>query len=92
MPRFANLLDPDSYSASQAFSTALRSKGSAGIVYPSVRAAGEECVAAFRPRVVTRLPTGDEYLLYHYEDRRVDRIFDWTAATWFDPPYRSIGE
>lgn len=51
-PRFAALLDPDSYAASQAFGSRLLSAGSNGIVYPSVRDAGGECLACLRPPLV----------------------------------------
>ena len=49
----APLLDPDSYRASQAYGIARRAEGAGGIVYPSVRRAGGECVAIFRPRLVS---------------------------------------
>lgn len=44
------VLDPDSYVASQALGHRLRHEGSAGIVYPSVRQPGGQCVGLFRPR------------------------------------------
>lgn len=44
---------PDSYVASQALGKALREEGSHGLLYRSVRDAGGECVAAFRPKTVT---------------------------------------
>ena len=51
-PRFAPLLDPDSYAASQAFASLLLAEGSNGVVYPSVRDPGGECLACFRPSLV----------------------------------------
>jgi hypothetical protein len=51
-PRFAPLLDPDSYSASQGFASRLLADGSNGVVYPSVRDPGGECLACFRPPLV----------------------------------------
>ena len=43
---------PGCYAASQAFALELLSKGSNGVVYPSVRASGGRCVACFRPALV----------------------------------------
>jgi hypothetical protein len=48
------ILDPDNYGASKAFALKLKAGKSLGIVYPSVRHEGGECVAAFVPRVVSR--------------------------------------
>ena len=50
--RFRPLLDPHSYAASQAFAASLLSAGANGVVYPSVRDLGGECLACFRPRLV----------------------------------------
>ena len=44
---------PESYVASQALGKALREEDSHGLLYRSVRDAGGECVAAFRPKTVT---------------------------------------
>lgn len=51
-PRFAPLLNPGSYDASQAFAARLLAEGSNGVVYPSVRDPGGECLACFRPPLV----------------------------------------
>jgi hypothetical protein len=56
-PEFAAALDPDSYKASQRLAGELLEKGSLGIVYPSVRAAGV-CLACFRPALVTHVRKG----------------------------------
>jgi RES domain len=52
---FAPLYDPDSHDAAQAFAARLRAAGSNGVLYRSVRHAGGECVACFRPRLVTNV-------------------------------------
>lgn len=52
---FAPLYDPDNYAASQAFAAPLRTGGSNGVIYRSVRHPGGECVACFRPRVVVNV-------------------------------------
>jgi hypothetical protein len=46
---FDELHNPNSYTASQAFADQQREAGSNGLLYRSVRAAGEECVAIFKP-------------------------------------------
>ncbi len=48
----AALHDPDSYTASQAYARELLAAGSPGVLYRSVRRAGGECVACFRPALV----------------------------------------
>jgi hypothetical protein len=63
--RFAPLYDPDSYTASQPFARELLAEGSNGVVYQSVRHAGGECIACFRPKLVL-----DVRVAAHYE-------FEW---------------
>jgi hypothetical protein len=48
-PAVALALDPDSYVESQALAKALRTAGSNGLIYPSVRDAGGQCVGLFYP-------------------------------------------
>jgi RES domain len=48
-----NAYDPDRYGASQDLARALRSQGSQGIVYDSVRRAQGQCVAVFKPKSLT---------------------------------------
>lgn len=55
------LLDADNYSAAQAFGGAERADGSNGIVYPSVRDPDGECVAVFRPRVLSPAVQGRHF-------------------------------
>jgi len=79
--RFAPLLDPDSYVASRAFGRQLRARGSNGIVYPSVRRTGGQCVGAFRPKTVG-LPIQGRHLRYHWDGRRISRYFDYAEDHW----------
>ncbi|QJU58545.1 RES family NAD+ phosphorylase [Sphingomonas sp. AP4-R1] len=51
-PFFAPLHDPESWTASQRLGTQLRRSGSNGIAFRSVRHAGGECLACYRPRLV----------------------------------------
>jgi hypothetical protein len=53
--------DPDQYAPAQSFAAALRANGSNGIVYESVRDPGGECVAIFRPRLLTPVVQGPHF-------------------------------
>src|SRR5699024_1804775 len=55
------LLDPDDYGPAQRFGIAERSNGCMGIVYPSVRDRGGECIAAFRTRVLSPATQGGHF-------------------------------
>jgi hypothetical protein len=57
---FAKCLDPTSYAASQKLAGELIDKGSAGIVYPSVRHSGGTCIACFRPALVNNVRKGGQ--------------------------------
>jgi hypothetical protein len=61
---YAACYDPDSYAASQRLGAEMLENGSNGIIYESVRHAGGECVACFRPRLVNRVR-----VVAHYEYR-----------------------
>ena len=54
-PRWADAHAPDTYAASAALARALRAAGAWGLLYRSVRHAGGQCVAVFRPRAL-KLP------------------------------------
>ncbi len=75
------LLDPDSYAASQAWGAAQRAAGSNGVVYPSVRHTGGQCLGAFRPRAVG-IPVQSTHLQYHWDGSRVVRYFDYEKDVW----------
>lgn len=77
----AAILDPDSYAASQAYAARLRAEGSPGLVYPSDRRQGGECVAAFKPGAVT-IPRQERHLQYRWNGKRVDRYFDYSVDQW----------
>jgi hypothetical protein len=55
------VLDPASHSAGQDLGRRLLDAGSNGVVYPSVRHEGGECVATFRPRLVTNVQVGGHF-------------------------------
>ena len=84
-PLRARVLDPDSYDSSQAFAREIRANGGPGIVYPSVRDAGGECVALFKPRT-PGIPVQERHLQYHWDGTRVDRYFDYADDAWHPWP------
>jgi hypothetical protein len=53
--------DPDRYGTARSFAATLRDQGSNGIVYDSVRDPGGECIAVFRPRLLTPVIQGAHY-------------------------------
>lgn len=65
--------DPDDYTASQVLGRNLRSDGSNGIVYRSVRCAGGECVAIFWPALVG-IPVQADHFDFHWDGQRVDKV------------------
>jgi RES domain len=79
--RWAPLLDPASYVASRDFGRELRAAGSNGIVYPSVRRTGGQCIGAFRPKAVG-LPVQGRHLQYHWDGSRISRYFDYAEDRW----------
>ena len=79
---YADLLDPDDYTVSQAFARTQRAAGTNGIVYPSVRHAGGTCFAAFYPDVMLP-PIQARHLCYHWDGIAIDMIKDLgTAAVY----------
>ena len=75
------VLDPDAYAAGQALGAVLRAAGANGVVYPSVRDPGGECVGAFKPSAVG-IPVPGPNLKYHWDGTRVARYFDYGSREW----------
>lgn len=73
--RLRAVFDPDDYAASQALGRRLRETGSEGLVYPSVRCPGGQCVGLFHPDLAQR-PRQGRHLDYHWDGRRVDLVRD----------------
>ena len=69
----AGAYDPRSYERSQALGRALLESGSNGIVYRSVRDAGGECIACFRPALVLNVRVAAHYE-YRWEGSRTPRV------------------
>ena len=72
------MLDPDDYRAPQALGRALRAAGADGVIFPSVRHAGGECIGAFHPDVVGPCTQGP-HLIYTWDGWRV--LPDYLVAT-----------
>jgi hypothetical protein len=83
VPHSKELLNPNSYAASQPFGADRRKVGSNGISYPSVRHAGGRCIAAFWPNVVS-IPIQERHLQYDWDGKRVARYFDFGREEWTD--------
>lgn len=76
---YPDLLDPDDYTASQAFARSEKAAGADGILYPSVRNPGGYCFAAFYPDVMTT-PVQGRHLSYHWDGTSVDMVKDLGSA------------
>lgn len=74
-PQWTIVLNPDDYGPSQALARRLRATGSDGVVYPSVRDPGGQCVAAFWPDVVA-IPKPGRLLAYHFDGSEIDLVRD----------------
>jgi hypothetical protein len=68
--------DPQAYGPSQVFARELRDAESWGLLYNSVRLAGHECVAAFRPPAVS-IPKQGKHLRYVWSasQQRISFVF-----------------
>lgn len=60
---FSNCLLPDDYRPAQLLAESLLADGSNGIIFPSVRDAGGECIACFRPILVNNVRKRDTWRL-----------------------------
>lgn len=69
------LYHPTDYTASQAFAAAQRAQGAAGVVYHSVRDTTGECVALWRPRLVTSCRQG-AHLGYVWDGTRITAVYE----------------
>jgi hypothetical protein len=71
----AAVFDADDYAASRALGHALHARGSAGVVYRSVRRAGGQCVGLFKPRGA-RACVHAAVLLYAWDGQRFTDIYE----------------
>lgn len=73
----AAVYHPSDYSASHAVARTLRAAQSRGVVYDSVRNRGGECVAVFRPPVLSRCRQA-EHLAYLWDGTRIAHVIKKT--------------
>lgn len=69
------IVDPNDYSHPQSIGRKLRNEGEAGILYPSVRHEGGECLAALRTTIL-RNCLHSAYLEYNWNGRAIDAVFE----------------
>lgn len=72
---FPDIYDPASYAASQKFGRQLRDAGSNGVAFESVRRAGGECVAVFRPKLVQNVRQG-VHLRYAWDGNSIRDVYE----------------
>ena len=65
----------DNYGAGQYLAKTLRKDGSNGIAYDSVRHDGGECVAVFRPRVLSNARQ-ERHLCYVWDGRQIASVYE----------------
>lgn len=73
--RMTDIYDPDSYISSQVFGRNLKLNGANGIAYDSVRHAGGECLAIYKPRLIQNLRQG-VHLRYVWDGGRISRVYE----------------
>jgi hypothetical protein len=82
---WAELLQPDpaQYAFPQSVGARLREAGSNGIVYPSVRRPGGECLGAFWPNVLGPAAEGRRIAL-QWDGSKIASWFDFETNAWAD--------
>lgn len=78
---YPELHHPEDYGPPQALARRLRSQGSRGIVYRSVRHPGGQCLAVLRPKAIPR-PRQGAHLSYHFDGQRIDRWYRMGDEQW----------
>jgi hypothetical protein len=73
--RMTDIYDPDSYISSQVFGRNLKLNGANGIAYDSVRHAGGECLAIYKPRLIQNLRQS-VHLRYVWDGARISRVYE----------------
>ncbi|QRM35874.1 RES family NAD+ phosphorylase [Microvirga sp. VF16] len=69
------IYDPSSYTASQALAIEIRNSGSSGLAYDSVRKPGGECVAIFKPRVLSNCRQ-ERHLTYVWDGSSISTVYE----------------
>lgn len=76
-PLYSNLTQPDmgSYQHAQSFGKEQKNNDAWGIIYPSARNTGGECLAILRPPATT-IPTQSSHLSYHWNGDMIDGVYE----------------
>lgn len=69
------IYDPSSYAASQVLAIEIRNRGSSGLAYDSVRNPGGECVAVFKPRVLSNCRQ-ERHLTYVWDGSSISTVYE----------------
>jgi RES domain len=69
------IYDPSSYTASQALAIEIRNSGSSGVAYDSVRKPGGECVAIFKPRVLSNCRQ-ERHVTYVWDGSSISIVYE----------------
>lgn len=72
---FKTCLSADDYHASQQLGKTLKTEKSWGLIYPSVRHSGGECVAALRPKAVS-IPVQSCHLCYVWDGKQITTVYE----------------
>ena len=75
MDTMLGIYDPSSYTASQSRAIEIRNSGSSGVAYDSVRKPGGECVAIFKPRVLSNCRQ-ERHLTYVWDGSSISTIYE----------------
>ena len=67
--------DPDSYDAPQALGQQLHDAASWGVIFPSVRNKGGECVGLFRPKALHHAKQG-AHIALHWDGQRITHWYE----------------
>lgn len=80
LPATSPLYNPSDYNDSQAFARKLREQGSEGIAFDSVRIPPGQCVALFKPRLLSNIRQGQR-LIYQWDGVHICEVFE-TTTLW----------
>ena len=72
---YPDMHDPDSYAAPRVLARKLRDAGSNGIAYDSVRQAGGQCAAVFRPRLLSNCRQ-ERHLCYVWDGTTIHTVYE----------------
>jgi hypothetical protein len=69
------IVDPDNYGYAQGIGRTLRNEDAPGILYPSVRHSGGQCLAALKTTLLKNCLHA-AYLEYNWNGREIDAVFE----------------